>query len=191
MKSIILASQSPRRKELLSLLDLDFTVEVKSVDEIFPSDLKTADVAGYLAKLKASAFKTILKEQIIITADTVVILDDKILGKPKNEVESKTMLQSLSNRKHEVITGVCLKSATKTHTFSCTTNVFFKELSDAEIDYYIENYKPYDKAGSYGIQEWIGAIGITKIEGSYFNVVGLPIQELNEQLKKFTITKYA
>jgi septum formation protein len=191
MKSIILASQSPRRKELLSLLDLDFTVEVKSVDEIFPSDLKTTDVAGYLAKLKASAFKTILKEQIIITADTVVILDDKILGKPKNEVESKTMLQSLSNRKHEVITGVCLKSATKTHTFSCTTNVFFKELSNAEIDYYIENYKPYDKAGSYGIQEWIGAIGITKIEGSYFNVVGLPIQELNEQLKKFTITKYA
>ena len=191
MKSIILASQSPRRKGLLSLLDLDFTVEVKSVDEIFPSDLKTADVAGYLAKLKASAFKTILKEQIIITADTVVILDDKILGKPKNEVESKTMLQSLSNRKHEVITGVCLKSATKTHTFSCTTNVFFKELSDAEIDYYIENYKPYDKAGSYGIQEWIGAIGITKIEGSYFNVVGLPIQELNEQLKKFAITKYA
>ena len=191
MKSIILASQSPRRKGLLSLLDIDFTVEVKSVDEIFPSDLKTADVAGYLAKLKASAFKTILKEQIIITADTVVILDDKILGKPKNEVESKTMLQSLSNRKHEVITGVCLKSATKTHTFSCTTNVFFKELSDAEIDYYIENYKPYDKAGSYGIQEWIGAIGITKIEGSYFNVVGLPIQELNEQLKKFAITKYA
>ena len=186
MKSIILASQSPRRKELLSLLDLEFTVEVKSIDEIFPKDLKTSKVAEYLAELKASAFTNIKDEQVIITADTVVILNDTILGKPKDKAEATEMLHRLSNRSHEVITGVCLKSAQKTSTFSSSTKVYFRDLTDAEIDYYIENYKPYDKAGSYGIQEWIGAIGITKIEGSYFNVVGLPIQELNEQLKKFS-----
>ena len=186
MKSIILASQSPRRKELLSLLDLEFTVEVKSIDEIFPKDLKTSKVAEYLAELKASAFTNIKDDQVIITADTVVILNDTILGKPKDKAEATEMLHRLSNRSHEVITGVCLKSAQKTSTFSSSTKVYFRDLTDAEIDYYIENYKPYDKAGSYGIQEWIGAIGITKIEGSYFNVVGLPIQELNEQLKRFS-----
>ena len=186
MKSIILASQSPRRKELLSLLDLEFTVEIKSIDEIFPKDLKTSKVAEYLAELKASAFTNIKDDQVIITADTVVILNDTILGKPKDKAEATEMLHRLSNRSHEVITGVCLKSAQKTSTFSSSTKVYFRDLTDAEIDYYIENYKPYDKAGSYGIQEWIGAIGITKIEGSYFNVVGLPIQELNEQLKKFS-----
>jgi len=186
MKSIILASQSPRRKEILSLLNLEFTVEVKSIDEIFPKDLKTSKVAEYLAKLKASVFTNIKDEQVIITADTVVILNDTILGKPKDKAEATEMLHRLSNRGHEVITGVCLKSAQKSITFSSSTKVYFKDLTDAEIDYYIENYKPYDKAGSYGIQEWIGAIGITKIEGSYFNVVGLPIQELNEQLKKFS-----
>ena len=186
MKSIILASQSPRRKELLSLLDLEFTVEVKSIDEIFPKDLNTSKVAEYLAELKASAFTNIKDDQVIITADTVVILNDTILGKPKDKAEATEMLHRLSNRSHEVITGVCLKSAQKTSTFSSSTKVYFKDLTDAEIDYYIENYKPYDKAGSYGIQEWIGAIGITKIVGSYFNVVGLPIQELNEQLKKFS-----
>ena len=185
MKSIILASQSPRRKELLSLLDLEFKVEVKSINEVFPKDLKTSEVAEYLAMLKASAFTTIEDKQVIITADTVVVLDDTILGKPNNKFEASKMLRSLSNRNHEVITGVCLKSAKKVISFSSSTKVYFKNLSNAEIDYYIENYKPYDKAGSYGIQEWIGAIGITKIEGSYFNVVGLPIQELNEQLKNF------
>jgi len=186
MKSIILASQSPRRKELLSLLDLEFTVEVKSIDEIFPKDLKTSKVAEYLAELKASAFTNIKDDQVIITADTVVILNDTILGKPKDKAEAKEMLHRLSNRSHDVITGVCLKSAQKISTFSSSTKVYFRDLTDAEIDYYIENYKPYDKAGSYGIQEWIGAIGITKIVGSYFNVVGLPIQELNEQLKRFS-----
>ncbi len=185
MKSIILASQSPRRKELLSLLDLEFKVEVRSIDEVFPKTIKTADVAVYLAELKASAFTAINEQHIVITADTVVILDDTILGKPKNKTQATEMLQALSNKSHEVVTGVCIKSAQKMHSFSCTTKVYFKELSIREIDYYIEKYKPYDKAGSYGIQEWIGAIGITKIEGSYFNVVGLPIQELNEQLKNF------
>jgi septum formation protein len=185
MKSIILASQSPRRKELLSLLDLEFEVVVKSIDEVFPKDLKTSEVAEYLAALKASAFTNIEDEQVIITADTVVILNDTILGKPKDKAKATEMLRSLSNKSHQVITGVCLKSAKKTISFSSSTKVYFKNLSDNEIEYYIENYKPYDKAGSYGIQEWIGAIGITKIDGSYFNVVGLPIQELNEQLKNF------
>ena len=185
MKNIILASQSPRRKELLALLDLKFTVEVKTVDEVYPEDINCTEVAEYLAKLKSSAFKDLEKDQLIITADTVVVLEGRILGKPKDKTEAIGMLESLSNKSHQVITGVCLKSKNKQQSFSSTTKVFFKELTSSEIEYYIENYQPYDKAGSYGIQEWIGAIGITKIEGSYFNVVGLPIKELNEQLKNF------
>ena len=183
MKNIILASQSPRRKELLALLDLNFTVEVREVNEVFPESLDVSKVAEYLAHLKAAAFTDIRTDQIIITADTVVILEEQILGKPKNKTEAVKMLESLSNRSHKVMTGVCIKSKDKTVSFSNTTKVFFKELASSEINYYIENYKPFDKAGSYGIQEWIGAIGITKIEGSYFNVVGLPVQELNEQLQ--------
>ena len=183
MKNIILASQSPRRKELLALLDLNFTVEVREVNEVFPKSLEVDKVAEYLANLKAAAFTDIRTDQIVITADTVVILDEQILGKPKDKTEAVKMLESLSNRSHKVMTGVCIKSKDKTVSFSNTTKVFFKELASSEINYYIENYKPFDKAGSYGIQEWIGAIGITKIEGSYFNVVGLPVQELNEQLQ--------
>jgi len=182
MKNIILASQSPRRKELLELLDLNFTVEVREVDEVFPESLDVTKVAEYLANLKAAAFTNIPSDTVVITADTVVVLDEQILGKPKDKAEAVKMLESLSNRNHKVITGVCIKSKDQTMSFSNTTKVFFKELTSSEIEYYIENYKPFDKAGSYGIQEWIGAIGITKIEGSYFNVVGLPIQELNERL---------
>jgi septum formation protein len=182
MKRITLASQSPRRRELLALLDYDFTIEVREIEEIFPDDLEANEVAEYLAKLKASAFSDINENQIIITADTVVLLDDEILGKPKDKAEAKRMLTSLSNRSHVVVSGVCIKSKYKTSSFSSKTKVFFKELKNSEIDYYINTYKPFDKAGSYGIQEWIGAIGITKIEGSYFNVVGLPIHQLNDQL---------
>lgn len=182
MKSITLASQSPRRKELLSLLDYDFNVEVRQTDEVYPDELNTEDVAEYLANLKASAFSNIDENQIIITADTVVILGEKILGKPKDEAEAKHMLKSLSDRSHLVVSGVCIKSKDKTISFSNKTKVFFKELKDSEIEYYVKTYKPFDKAGSYGIQEWIGAVGITKIEGSYFNVVGLPIHELNDRL---------
>ena len=182
MNNIILASKSPRRKELLELLDLNFTVEVLEVNEVFPESLDVTKVAEYLANLKADAFTNIPTDTVVITADTIVILDEQILGKPKDKAEAIKMLKTLSNRSHKVITGVCIKSKDKTVSFSNTTKVFFKELSSSEIDYYIENYKPFDKAGSYGIQEWIGAIGITKIEGSYFNVVGLPIQELNERL---------
>jgi septum formation protein len=183
-KIITLASQSPRRKELLALLDYDFNVEVRPIDEIFPKKTPIAKVAEYLAKQKASAFPDVGENQIIITADTVVILDQMILGKPKDEAEAIKMLESLSNKSHVVVSGVCIKSKDKITSFSCSTKVFFKELNASEIEYYIKTYKPLDKAGSYGIQEWIGAVGITKIEGSYFNVVGLPVHELNEQLIK-------
>lgn len=182
MKRILLASKSPRRKELLSLLDLSFSIEVREVDEVFPQNIKLEKVAEYLAKLKADAFDSIPKDQVIITADTVVLSKGEILGKPKDYTEAHKMLSSLSDSSHQVITGVCLTSTDKRISFSSTTTVCFKKLSEDEINYYIKNYKPFDKAGSYGIQEWIGAIGITKIEGSYFNVVGLPVQELHKQL---------
>ena len=185
ISNIILASKSPRRKELLKLLDLKFKVEVDEVDEVFPEALDTDEVAEYLANLKANAFNNIEANQIVITADTVVILDKQILGKPKDISEAAKMLKSLSNRSHKVMTGVCIKSKDKTVSFSNTTKVFFKQLTSSEINYYIENYKPFDKAGSYGIQEWIGAIGISKIEGSYFNVVGLPIYQLYKNLKEY------
>jgi len=185
MKKIILASKSPRRKELLNLLDVEFTIEVRTVNEVFSDGLKTDEVAEYLARLKADAFKSIKPDELVITADTVVVLNDEILGKPKNALESQQMLKSLSGKSHQVITGVCLKTNERLISFSSSTKVYFKKLTITEIDYYIEKYQPFDKAGSYGIQEWIGAIGITKIEGSYFNVVGLPIYQLNEALKQF------
>ena len=185
IKNIILASKSPRRKELLNLLDLDFKIEITEVNEVYPDNLEVYKIAEYLANLKANAFKNIPNDTVVITADTIVILDKQILGKPKNKTEAAKMLLSLSNRNHKVMTGVCLKSKDKTISFSNTTKVFFKELSSSEINYYIENYKPFDKAGSYGIQEWIGAIGISKIEGSYFNVVGLPINQLFKNLKEY------
>ena len=185
MKKIVLASKSPRRKELLELLDIEFSVEIRAVDELYSKDLNKTDVAEYLAKLKADSFSKLQKDQLIITADTIVLLEGKILGKPKNKNEAFQMLSSLSNKSHHVITGVCIKTSTKSTSFSTSTKVFFKALSSAEIEYYIDTYKPFDKAGSYGIQEWIGAIGISKIEGSYYNVVGLPIHELNKELKSF------
>ena len=185
IKNIILASKSPRRKELLNLLDLNFKVVITEVNEVYPENLEVSKVPEYLANLKANGFNNIHTDTIVITADTVVILDEQILGKPKNKTEALIMLQSLSNRNHKVMTGVCIKSKDKTISFSNTTKVFFKELTSSEINYYIENYKPFDKAGSYGIQEWIGAIGINKIEGSYFNVVGLPINQLYKNLKEY------
>ena len=185
MKKIILASKSPRRKELLNLLDVEFSIEVRAVNEVFSDRLKTDEVAEYLARLKADAFKSIKPDELIITADTVVVLNDEILGKPKNTSEAQQMLKKLSDKSHLVITGVCLKTNDRLVSFSSSTKVYFKKLTTSEIDYYIENYQPFDKAGSYGIQEWIGAIGITKIEGSYYNVVGLPIYKLNEELKQF------
>ena len=183
---LILASQSPRRHQMLKELGLDFKIQTKDVEEVYPDHLKGEEIPVYLAKLKAEAFVLDLNEkELVITADTIVCVDDMVLGKPKDRDEAVSMLKLLSGRSHQVISGVCLKSKEKEASFSTTTHVHFKELSLEEIDYYIDNYKPFDKAGAYGIQEWIGFVGIDGIEGSYFNVVGLPIQRLYQELNKF------
>jgi len=184
--NIILASKSPRRQELLKGLGLAFEIKTKEVEEVFPPALFKEEIPVYLSNLKAKAFVNDLKEaDLVITSDTIVWNENKQLGKPKDRNEAIEMLQSLSGKSHEVITAVTLMTNLKTHSFYETTKVFFKELSHEEIEYYIDNYKPYDKAGSYGIQEWIGFVGIPKIEGDYFNVVGLPLNRLNEELKNY------
>jgi septum formation protein len=184
--SIILGSQSPRRKELFAGLNLPFRVEVREIDEDFPVMMPAFEVPEFLAIQKAIPFKTDFgKNDLLITADTIVLIDNQILGKPLDYQHAFEMLQMLSGRKHTVITGVCITSTDKQVTFSDRTDVFFKMLSVDEIDYYLTHYQPYDKAGSYGVQEWIGYVAIEKIEGSYFNVMGLPIQRLYEELLKF------
>lgn len=184
---IILSSNSPRRKELLGGLDLDFEVRVKDgIKESYPADIPAIETAEYIAAEKAEAYKDELHDNnLVITADTVVILGDKILGKPQSEDEACTMLKMLSGQTHKVVTGVCLTSETKQKRFSVITDVTFKQLSQDEISYYVSRYKPLDKAGAYGIQEWIGYIGVTSISGSYFNVMGLPVQRIYEELSKF------
>ncbi|BAX80930.1 Maf-like protein [Labilibaculum antarcticum] len=183
---LILASQSPRRHQMLKELGLIFEIRTKEVEEVYPGGLDTEQIPVYLSELKAKAFEEDIKSnELVITADTIVCVDDWILGKPKDREDAVKMLNALSNRSHQVISGVCLMSKEKKVSFSTTTNVHFKALSDEEIDYYIDNYKPFDKAGAYGIQEWIGFIGIDGIEGSYFNVVGLPIQRMYQELSKF------
>ncbi len=187
-KEVILASNSPRRKELLTNLKIPFKVIVKDdLDESLPDDIKTEDAARFLAKKKASFYNDVIQQKntILITADTIVLNDDKILGKPSGYKEAFDMLRSLSGKMHKVITGVAITSQEKQTVFDSITKVYFKELSNNEIDHYIKHFKPFDKAGAYGIQEWIGMIGITKIEGSYFNVVGLPVQKLYSELIKF------
>ncbi len=185
-KHIILASKSPRRQLLLKELGFDFEVRTKDVDEVYPENLKREQVAIYLSELKAQAFKDELKiDDVVITSDTIVCLEKNILGKPKDKEEAFNMLSLLSGKMHEVITAVTLTSTTKQTSFFDVTEVYFKPLSEEEINHYIDNYQPYDKAGSYGIQEWIGYIGIEKIKGSYFNVVGLPVQKLYMELIKF------
>ncbi|MEI8114561.1 MAG: Maf-like protein [Bacteroidia bacterium] len=184
--SIILASKSPRRQELLRDLGLKFTVQSMDIPEVFPEGLGMTEIPVYLAELKAEAFRPQLKDnQLIITADTIVWLDGKVLNKPADYEDGFRMLRDLSGKKHQVLTGVCLLSTEKKVSFYASTDVWFKELSDEEINYYLENYRPYDKAGAYGIQEWIGYIGIYHIEGSFFNVMGLPVQDLYEQLNAF------
>jgi septum formation protein len=185
---IILASKSPRRKELLAGLDLPFEVIVHEVDEIFPEDLPMGEIPVYLAKLKAAPFYDELKsDTLVITADTIVWIDGVVLGKPNDYEHAAAMLRQLSGKKHVVVTGVCLTTKEKQVAFSASTDVWFKDLNDNEIDYYLKNYQPYDKAGSYGVQEWIGYIAIERIEGSYFNVMGLPVQRLYEELKKLVL----
>jgi len=183
---IILASKSPRRHELLAGLDLPFEVVIHEVDEVFPEGLSMEEIPVYLAKLKAVPFYGELSENtLVITADTIVWIDGMVLGKPNDYEHACEMLRHLSGKKHVVVTGVCLTTKDKQVAFAATTDVYFKDLSDAEIDYYLKNYHPYDKAGSYGVQEWIGYIAIERIEGSYFNVMGLPVQRLYEELQKF------
>lgn len=184
---IILASNSPRRKELLSGLDLDYNIVVlPDIDESYPQDINKEEVALYIAKKKAKAYKSLLTENtLVITADTVVILEEKVLGKPIDESEAKDMLRQLSGKTHQVMTGVCLTTNDKQKTFSVISDVRFSNLEDSEIEYYVSKYKPLDKAGAYGIQEWIGYVAVEYIGGSYFNVMGLPIQRLYQELKKF------
>lgn len=183
---IILASKSPRRQSLLKELGVKFDIATKEVDESFPDNLKAEEIPLYLCKKKADAFQEDLSDDtIVITADTVVWVGDQVLNKPENYEEAVKMLQLLSGKMHTVYTGVCLKSNSKIITFSASTNVYFKDLSQEEIEYYIKNFEPYDKAGSYGAQEFMGYIGVEKIEGTYFNVMGLPLKELYENLLSF------
>ena len=186
-KHIILASQSPRRQYLLKELGLDFEICSTMVDESYPDGMTPEQIAIYLAELKSDSFDVarLDEKSIIITADTIVSLGDEILGKPSSYADAVRMLQKLSGRKHEVITAVCLKSRKKKFTFHVISSVIFKVLLLEEIEYYIDNFQPFDKAGGYGVQEWIGYIGISKIEGSFFNVMGLPVKELYEELIRF------
>lgn len=182
---IILASNSPRRHELLDGLKLPYETRVlPNINEDYPSDIPTDKVAEYIAREKADAYRTVLAEnELVLTADTIVIAAGKILGKPHDTTEAREMLHLLSGRTHQVTTGVCLLSHTFERSFSVVTDVTFKVLSDEEIDFYVDTFKPLDKAGAYGIQEWIGYIGVTELRGSYFNVMGLPVQRIWETLK--------
>ena len=185
---IILASNSPRRKELLAGLGLDFEVRVlPDIDESYPETMAALDTAEYIAGKKAAAYQSVMADdELIITADTVVIVGDEVLGKPADAEEARSMLLKLSGRTHQVVTGVCLTTRQQSVHFSVKTDVTFKSLTDGEIQYYIEKYKPFDKAGAYGIQEWIGYIGCTGLHGSYYNVMGLPVQRIYTELQKFT-----
>ena len=183
---IILASNSPRRKELLAGIDIAVDVRVlEGIDESYPANLPTKDIAEYISKKKAAAYReTMAVDELVITADTVVIVGDEILGKPVDEKDAERMLRLISGRTHQVTTGVCMLTREAERRFAVTTDVTFKQLSDDEIHYYITKYKPFDKAGAYGIQEWIGYIGVTGLHGSYYNVMGLPIQRIYETLQQ-------
>ncbi|MBS5551254.1 MAG: septum formation protein Maf [Bacteroides sp.] len=182
---ITLASNSPRRKELLSGLNLDYKVKIlPDIDETYPDTLKGEDIPLYIARKKAEAYKSIMsKNELIITADTIVYTDGEVLGKPKDEADARRMLHALSGRSHQVITGVCITTSGFQRSFASVTEVTFDTLTDEEVDFYISTYSPMDKAGAYGIQEWIGFIGVSKLNGSYFNVMGLPVQRLYRELK--------
>lgn len=183
---VILASKSPRRQALLKEIVPEFSIMLRDTAETYPSTLKGAQIVEHLANLKASAFDGELTDnQLLITADTIVWIDDMVLGKPRDRSGAIAMLRQLSGRKHTVFTGVCLKTNQRKRVFSVATYVFFRPLDDSEIEYYVDKYQPFDKAGSYGVQEWIGYVGVERIEGSYFNVMGLPVQRLYQELKEF------
>ena len=182
----ILASKSPRRQELLNALGINFRVVSNEVDESYPDNLAKEEIPVFLAELKAEHFKNQLKENdLLITADTIVWLNDEVIGKPENMKEAVKTLQKLSAQEHQVISGVCLSSIHKQKSFFSISNVRFKQLSLSEIEFYVYEYNPIDKAGAYGIQEWIGYIGITHIEGSFYNVMGLPVQQLYSEIQNF------
>jgi septum formation protein maf len=184
MKKIVLSSNSPRRKELLGELGIDFEVRViEGIDETYPKELSVAEVPQYIAREKARVY-IVGKDEVLLTADTVVVLGNEIMGKPHDEADAMRMLRQLSGKTHQVITGVCLTTNDKQVTFADVTDVSFADLTDEEIKYYVDNFRPLDKAGAYGIQEWIGLAGVTGIKGSYFNVVGLPVHRVYAELKK-------
>ncbi len=186
-KHLILASASPRRRQLMEDAGLKFTLAQKfECDESYPDTLPAAEVAPFLSSLKSDAYPEKLGEgDILITADTTVVIDERVLGKPADRDEACAMLRSMSGRSHKVYTGVTLRSCEKKRTFAVETLVYFRDMSDEEIAYYVDNYRPYDKAGAYGIQEWIGYVAIERIEGSFFNVMGLPVQRLYTELSDF------
>lgn len=183
MHKIVLASQSPRRKQLMEAAELDFEIIIADVDETNPPGMKGDLVPEHLAKKKAAAIEERVHDAIIIAADTVVLLDHEILGKPKDAAHAVDILKKLAGRPHQVVTGVCMQKGDKQVSFSVTTEVYFRPLTDEQIEHYVSNYQPYDKAGAYAIQEWIGMIGIEKINGDYYNVMGLPIGEVVKKLK--------
>ena len=184
MKKIVLSSNSPRRKELLDELGIDFEVRViEGIDETYPKELSVEEVPQYIAREKARVY-IVGKDEVLLTADTVVVLGNEIMGKPHDEADAMRMLRQLSGKTHQVITGVCLTTNNKQVTFADITDVSFADLTDEEIKYYVDNFRPLDKAGAYGIQEWIGLAGVTGIKGSYFNVVGLPVHRVYAELKK-------
>ena len=184
---IILASNSPRRRELLAGLGYPYAVRVlDGIDESYPETLRGSEVAAYISRVKANAYRaTMADDELVITADTIVCLDGKVLGKPADEAEAVAMIRSLSGHNHQVYTGVTIVTAEESSTFVSRTDVTFAALTEEEIQHYVTHYRPMDKAGAYGIQEWIGYIGVERIEGSYFNVMGLPVQRLYTELKKY------
>lgn len=180
---LLLASKSPRRRELLGQLAIPLTIVDVDVDEKVSGELPAGQVAEMLARLKADGYRVVIAaDEVLVTADTVVVLGNQVLGKPHSHEEAAKMLHSLSGRVHQVYTGVCLRSAQRSVAFTERTDVHFRQMSDSEIEYYIDHYKPYDKAGAYGIQEWIGMVGIERIEGCYYNVMGLPVARLYREL---------
>ncbi|MDR2956219.1 MAG: Maf-like protein [Prevotella sp.] len=183
--NVVLASNSPRRKELLSGLGIDYVIKtLPDIDESYPSNIKGEDIATYISKTKADAYKAYMEsDTLLITADTIVLLDGKVYGKPRNVEEAKQMLTDLSGNTHQVITGVCITTKKKQKVFAVSSEVRFAKLEEEEIDFYVTKFRPFDKAGAYGIQEWIGYIAVEYISGSYFNIMGLPIQRLYQELK--------
>jgi septum formation protein len=187
--NLLLGSKSPRRQQLLKALGLHFEVVNIDAEEVFPESLKGVDIARFLCELKADAYDSqqIAPDSILVTADTIVWLDGEYIGKPSGKTEAIEMLKKLSGRQHSVFTGICLKSATRKTVFDAHTLVNFRELTQDEIEYYVTHHKPYDKAGSYGIQDWIGYIGITGIEGCYYNVMGFPVEKFYAELERFVM----